>query len=322
MHEVIAHSPEGSPVNDTLIPEADHIAALEAEAHALLNEAIEREIKSANRCHVGTVILFSGGNDSTTLAHLFKARATHAAHANTGIGIEQTRQYVRDTCAGWGLPLIEAYPRIGETYRDLVLGRVRVQHGPSKGKTPYPGGFPGPAMHYLMFQRLKERALESVRRKLVEYPYQQRVIFLAGRRASESDRRKGLALKDPIERKGSTVWVSPLVNWTKADLNAYRRIHPDVPRNEVSDLLHMSGECLCGSFAHADELEEIEMWFPEVAAEIRQLEQEVAEANLNIPAERCKWGWGAGKEKPSKVGALCSSCDARFEQLSLIETEA
>lgn len=667
---------------DTLISEEDHIGRLVADAHALLDEAIGREVKGANRCLAGVVVLFSGGNDSTTLAHLFKDRATHAAHANTGIGIEQTRQYVRDTCAGWGLPLIEAYPRIGETYRDLVLGRVRVQSGPSKGKTPYPGGFPGPAMHYLMFQRLKERALESVRRELVEYPYQQRVVFLAGRRASESDRRKGLALKDPIERKGSTVWVSPLVNWTKADLNAYRRIHPDVPRNEVSDLLHMSGECLClapdalvsteqgwrpiadvnvgdrvhsreedglvlrpvvrvfhndpkpmlrvkpyfllpvdatgnhpfwvrdyrhrmrlaetpisaprwaearelhgayesnravsvskqrkhyigypfrtdevplglsesalrllgyfvaegayqyrkdayrdgiagivftvswksremaediadcinevfgaragwreyadkrtgrefimvragrreasdfvarythgrychektlsesvmtatlaeqrtilaamwlgdgseftrkrngrvehvsaygttsrglalqvqemllrrgeiyginsgqaskrpsylvrrsgsprnafidadsgvlwtgiqsitespaqptfnlqiagepnfrteaglvhncGSFAHADELEEIEMWFPEVAAEIRQLEKEVAEAGLDIPRERCKWGWGAGKEAPSKVGALCSSCDARFEQLSLIETEA
>lgn len=309
-------------MTDTLIPEAERIATLEAEAHALLDEAISREVYEAKRSLAGIVILFSGGNDSTTLAHLFKDRATNAAHANTGIGIEQTRQYVRDTCAGWGIPLIEAYPRIGETYRDFVLGRVRVQCGPSKGKTPYPGGFPGPAMHFLMFQRLKERALEQVRRELVEYPYQQRVIFLAGRRASESDRRKGLALKDPIERRGSTVWVSPLVNWTKADLNAYRRIHPDVPRNEVSDLLHMSGECLCGAFAHADELEEIEMWFPEVVAEIRQLEKEVAEADLDIPREHCKWGWGAGKEAPSKVGALCSSCDSRFEQLSLIDTAA
>lgn len=305
-----------------VLGEKERIDDLVAQAHTLLDEAISREVYEANRCLAGVVILFSGGNDSMTLAHLFKDRATHAAHANTGIGIEQTRQYVRDTCAAWGLPLIEAYPRLGETYRDLVLGRVRVQRGPSKGKRPYPGGFPGPAMHYLMFQRLKERALEQVRRELVEYPYQQRVIFLAGRRASESDRRKGLALKDPIERKGSTVWVSPLVNWTKLDLNAYRRIYPDVPENEVSGLLHMSGECLCGSFAHADELEEIEYWFPEVAAEIRQLEKEVAEAGLDIPPERCKWGWGAGKETPSKVGALCSSCDARFEQLSLIDTEA
>jgi 3'-phosphoadenosine 5'-phosphosulfate sulfotransferase (PAPS reductase)/FAD synthetase len=297
--------------------DGERIASLVADAHALLDEAIEREVYSASRSLAGIVILFSGGNDSTTLAHLFKGRATNAAHANTGIGIEQTRQYVRDTCAGWGLPLIEAYPRIGETYRDLVLGRVRSSKPRKRpdGKV-YPGGFPGPAMHFVVYQRLKERALEQVRRELVEYPYRQRVIFLAGRRADESGRRKGLGSKDPIERRGSTVWVSPLVNWTKADLNAYRRVYPDVPNNEVSDLLHMSGECLCGAFAHAGELEEIEMWFPDVVAEIRQLEKEVAAGaeEAEIPAERCRWGWGAGKEKPSKVGDLCSSCDARFEQ--------
>lgn len=307
-------------MNDALTldvePDEDRITRLVNEAHALLDEAISREVHEAGRALAGVVILFSGGNDSTTLAHLFKDRATHAAHANTGIGIEQTRQFVRDTCAGWGLPLFEEYPVIGATYRDLVLGRTRARTGPNKGKVVYEGGFPGPAKHYLMYQRLKERALESVRRQLVEYPRQQRVIFLAGRRASESGRRQKLALRDPIERRDNTVWVSPLLNWTKLDLNAYRRLYPDVPRNEVSDLLHMSGECLCGAFAHEGELDEIGTWFPEVAAEIRELEAEALASGV-APPERCKWGWGAGKETPSRVGVLCSSCDARFEQLAI-----
>lgn len=296
--------------------DGDRIEELVSNAHATLDEAIDREVNWADRSLAGIVILFSGGNDSTTLAHLFKDRATHAAHANTGIGIEQTRHYVRDTCSAWGLPLIEEHPDFWATYRRLVLGQVRARSGPNKGAVLYPGGFPGPAMHYLMYQRLKERAMEKVRRQLVEFPLHQRVIFLAGRRAAESGRRKGLGAKDPIERRGSTVWVSPLLDWTALDLNAYRRLHPDVPRNEVSDLLHMSGECLCGAFAHPGELDEIETWFPDVAAEIRQLEKEVAAAGVATP-ERCKWGWGAGKEKPSRVGALCSSCDARFEQLAI-----
>lgn len=257
-----------------------------------------------------------GGGDSTVLAHLFKDRATHMAHANTGIGVEQTREYVRDTVSAWRLPLLEKYPDPWATYRLLVLGQVRARTGPNKGTVLYPGGFPGPAMHYMMYQRLKERALEKVRRDLVEHPMRQRVVFLAGRRADESDRRKGLRTKGPIERRGSTIWVSPLLDWTSLDLNAYRRAYPDVPRNEVSDLLHMSGECLCGSFAHKDELEEVEMWFPETVREIRELEREVIEAGVASP-ERCRWGWGAGKERPSRVGALCSSCDARFEQLTL-----
>jgi 3'-phosphoadenosine 5'-phosphosulfate sulfotransferase (PAPS reductase)/FAD synthetase len=296
--------------------DVDRVASLVADAHALLDEAIEREVRQANRQLGGIVVLFSGGNDSTTLAHLFKDRATHMAHANTGIGIEQTREYVRDTVSSWGLPLLEKHPDPWATYRLLVLGRVRARSGPNKGKIVYAGGFPGPAMHYMMYQRLKERSLEKVRRDLVEFPMHQRVIFLAGRRADESDRRKGLRVKDPIERRGSTIWVSPLLNWTKLDLNAYRRVYPDVPSNEVSDLLHMSGECLCGAFAHTDELDEIETWFPETAREIRELEHEVEAASV-APPQRCRWGWGAGKERPSKVGLMCSSCDARYEQLAL-----
>lgn len=292
--------------------DAKRIGKKTAKAYAILNEAIEKHVLADNRKVAGIVVLFSGGNDSTTLAHMFRRRATHAAHANTGIGIEKTRQYVRDTCASWDLPLIEKHPEEGATYRDLVLGQCRARTGPNKGTVLWPGGFPGPASHWMMYQRLKERALEKVRNDLVSNPYRERVIFLAGRRADESGRRKGLALKGPIERRGSTVWVSPLLDWTKLDLNAYRRVHSDVPRNEVSDLLHMSGECLCGAFAHAGELNEIEEWFPETAAEIRALEAEVLASGV-APPERCKWGWGAGKEKPSKVGDLCSSCDARFE---------
>ncbi|MGV9850408.1 hypothetical protein ACWDWU_16805 [Streptomyces sp. NPDC003442] len=290
----------------------ERIAELTTKAHEILDEAIEREVLKDKRRVAGVVILFSGGNDSTTLAHLFKDRATHAAHANTGIGIEQTRQYVRNTCATWGLPLIEKYPEPGATYRDLILGQCKAHTGPNKGTVLWPGGFPGPASHWMMYQRLKERALEKVRADLVRNPFRERVIFLAGRRADESGRRKRLADKEPIERRGSTVWVSPLVGWTKMDLNAYRRVHPDVPCNEVSDLLHMSGECLCGAFAHSGELDEIAEWFPETAAEIRALEAEVLASGV-APPERCRWGWGADKERPSKVGPLCSACDSRFE---------
>jgi hypothetical protein len=69
-----------------------------------------------------------------------------------------------------------------------------------------------------------------------------------------------------------------MLNWTKMDLNAYRRRFADVPRNEVSALLHMSGECLCGCFGHPDELEEIRMWFPEAAEYLDDLMQQACRA--------------------------------------------
>src|SRR5690606_5624998 len=108
------------------------------QAHWLLDEAERRMITDARRECAGRVVLFSGGNDSNVLAHLMRGRATHFAHANTGIGIEQTREHVRRVAADWDIPLIEER---GDSYRTLVLDQ----------------GFPGPGHHFKMYQRLKER---------------------------------------------------------------------------------------------------------------------------------------------------------------------
>ncbi len=54
-------------------------------------------------------------------------------------------------------------------------------------------------------------------------------------------------------------------------------------RSPVVDLIHKSGECLCGAFASKGELAELALWFPAVAAELRELEAEVQ--------PRFGWGW-------------------------------
>lgn len=254
---------------------------LEDQARRIYTDALAAHL--GNRKLVASCVLFSGGNDSTTLTHMFQDAATHAIHANTTIGIEQTRQFVRDTCAAWNLPLIEKTPPI--SYRDLVIER----------------GFPGPAMHWKMYSRLKERALDAARHDLgVANSRTKAAVFIAGRRRAESERRQDVPL---YESDGSVIWVSPLAMWTKLDLNTYREIH-NVPRNEVSDLLHMSGECLCGAFAKRGELDAIGEWFPEVRAEIEQLERDVAAAGHERPF--CTWGHGQGSASIS--GRLCSSC--------------
>lgn len=268
------------------------VAHLVDQAQAILVAAIQKYVRADRRRLAAAVLLFSGGNDSTVLAHMFRSVASHAAHANTTIGIEQTREFVRQTCRDWQLPLIERMPP-SET--DHYSALVRAQ------------GFPGPGHHFKMYQRLKERALEQIRRELVRNPYQERVVFLAGRRRSESPRRIHVPAS---ERRGSIVWVSPLVNWTKFDLSTYRILMGDVPVNEVSDLMHMSGECCCGSFAKDGEREELAFWFPDLISQIEELEREIADRD-DIPVHRRTWGWGASTResgKPSELGALCSSC--------------
>jgi 3'-phosphoadenosine 5'-phosphosulfate sulfotransferase (PAPS reductase)/FAD synthetase len=265
-------------------------------AHDTLSIAIEQFSKRYRIA--GIVCMFSGGNDSTTLAHMFRGRVSHFGHSNTQVGIEPTRQYVRDTASKWNVPLLEKFPEKGYGYEDLVLGRARSKTPRAKYEFIWPGGFPGPARHPMVFQKLKERGMDQMRNELVRHSFQERVIFLAGRRAQESSRRTSrfqAGSITPIEERGSVVWVSPLLKWTKLDLNEYRRRNPDVPANEVSDLLHMSGECLCGCFAHPGELDEIEEWYPTMARYLRNLQRKVVRAGLDIPAKACVWGQSKGK---------------------------
>jgi 3'-phosphoadenosine 5'-phosphosulfate sulfotransferase (PAPS reductase)/FAD synthetase len=289
-------------------PERDaRVTDLVEQSRDILALAIEKHITNDGRVVAASVVLFSGGNDSTTLAHLFRHDVDYFAHANTTIGIERTREFVRNVSEEWGVPLIERKPpREQDQYRAQVLR----------------DGFPGPAWHARMFVRLKERALDQVRRELVNNPRKERVVFIAGRRRTESQRRANIPQS---ERRGSVVWVSPLVNWTKADLNTYRLMVGDVPVNEVSAMIHMSGECLCGSFAAPGERDEIAYWFPEAVADIAALEAEIADRD-DIPEHRKTWGWGADPAKKaldgkaSKSGLLCSSCDDRFQSALFEET--
>lgn len=262
---------------------------------------------------VATCILFSGGNDSTVLAHLFRYRATHAIHANTTIGIEATRQYVRDTCAAWRIPLIEETPP--DSFEDLVLGRVTSR----AGVKVWPGAFPGPAAHAFIYGRIKERALDKARHTLgIARSKSKAAVWVAGRRRQESDRRVDIPLH---EADGTVIWTSPLAMWTKLDLNTYRLMFlgssDEVPTNPVTEHLHMSGECLCGAFAKPGELDQIRYWYPDVAAEIEDLQERALAAGF--PEARCQWGHGIrGRSAPAvadqaTTGAarLCSSCEAR-----------
>jgi 3'-phosphoadenosine 5'-phosphosulfate sulfotransferase (PAPS reductase)/FAD synthetase len=282
----------------------DRVWRLIDQARDIIDMALREHL--GDRELVGKVVLFSGGNDSTVLLHLVShlGRANlYAAHANTTVGIEETRVFVRQTCAQMDIPLLEKYPP--KTYEELILEEI----------DGAPRGFPGPGQHYFYFQRLKERALRKVRKQLVTRPRKQRVMFIAGRRRAESKRRgsfkssTGESQVPLYEAEGSIIWCSPLANWTKLDMTTYRIMMQaagdPVPVNEVSDLLHMSGECLCGCFSKEQELEEIRMWFPRTAEFIDTLMEKVAAAGVTgLHAI-----WGHGKGRPTKrKGMLCEDC--------------
>lgn len=235
--------------------------------------------------------LLSGGNDSTTLFFVVKDRVDDVVHINTGIGIEATRQFVRDLCSKHNKNLIEKCPPSGSTYEELILEM----------------GFPGPNMHYLMYNRLKERALRQVQKEHVLRPRTDIVQFFSGVRYSESSRRAKTT--DDIMKNGSAVWVAPLAHWSNENMARYREKY-GLPVNPVSANLHISGECLCGCFARPDELEQIRFFYPDTADYIESLQEKVKSAGK----EKCIWGDGVRKSKKyiKSSGTLCSSCDSNF----------
>lgn len=212
---------------------------------------------------------YSGGDDSLVAAHwtMTNVPGCRVLHVNTGIGIERTRQHVRETCDRYDWPLTEirALEDCGEDYDAIVLKN----------------GFPGPAMHGRMYQRLKERAI----RKVVARSKNRRrdkVMISTGIRQDESQRRMGYG-DTVVDFVGAQMWVNPLYWRPKSWFMDYIAEHK-LPRSPVSQMLGMSGECLCGAFAHPGEKALVRIVDPDTADRIDALEIRVREAGHN-------WGW-------------------------------
>ena len=273
---------------DTL-PE-DHptrTASIEDEGFRILQEAVD-----AHR-PVRVFALFSGGHDSLCAAHLASRspRFDGCVHINTGIGIEETREFVRTTCRTHGWPLRELHPPM--SYEEIVLQ----------------WGSPGPAGHTMVYGRLKERCLRSLVRE-VKTSRSDRVVLVSGIRRQESVRRMGYV--EPVQRDGARVWVAPLLNWSHDDKYAYIAANR-LERNPVVDRLCMSGECLCGAFARKGELDEIAFWYPGAAARIKALERKAEAAGAPHP----RWGHRPAGRRAVNEGSgpgLCWSCHAKRER--------
>lgn len=218
---------------------------------------------------VRTFVGFSGGFDSLVTTHwcMNNVPGCEVFHANTGIGIERTREFVRETCAkfGWPLTEIRAKEDCGQDYDSWVRRN----------------GFPGPGMHYIMFARLKERCVEKLLMRS-KHTRPDNIVVMTGIRQDESERRAGYQYT-LVDFHGNTCWVNPFYYRSKSWFREYIKLH-DLPENPVSKMLGMSGECLCGAYAHKGELELVKIVCPETYERIRKLEEEVRAAGHN-------WGW-------------------------------
>ena len=252
--------------------------------------------------------LFSGGHDSLCATHIAMSHplCNDVVHINTGIGVEVTRQFVRDVCKaqGWNLIEIRAKEDCGQDYEHLVMEQ----------------GFPGPFHHRKMYNRLKERCLNYLRRHYTTKP--DRFGLITGVRSEESSRR--MRHVERIQREGRRVWVAVCHDWNKQRQSDYMNKH-NLPRNPVKDKMCMSGECLCGAFAQKNELNEWVHFFPNDPG-IKKLlsirEKVLAKFPWDWDDERPPAWWiekNRGQtmmfpDEEMKQEHLCVSCNLRFSQ--------
>ena len=226
-----------------------------------------------------TVLLFSGGNDSTLLLHFAARRMELDAvlHCDTGIGISETQDFVRHAASELDAPLYvykaAENQRADGTLEPMVYEDLVMKHG-----------FPGPSAHRLMFIKLKQRSLERFKR---DHCPTSGITYITGARRDESARRK-INVTGEYQQRKRTLWHNPLWNWDAQDMERYRKIY-NVPLNPVSERLGMSGECLCGAYAKPGELARIGKHYPAAAERIQKLEKRFANhcEAIGMPS----WGW-------------------------------
>lgn len=302
----------------------DELERLEREGLEILNRVIEEY----NPSHV--FALCSGGHDSLTCTHIASRhpRFSGVVHVDTGIKVidegYEPENFVQRVCDqfGWNLRVYRASENTFEDgspdpqiYENLVF------QGAHKKGFPF-AGFPGSSLHLVMYSRLKERQVSRLIRDCKQHAGD-RIVLVTGVRRHESQRRwESLSKWGEINVDGARVWVAPLIDWEAHHCCAYMKKY-GIPRNPVKDLIHISGECLCGSFAKPKELELIEACLPETGAYLRDLEKRHREAGY-------PWGWDesppdwwqaytSGKmlysefEAEEPVQMLCTSCIDRHE---------
>lgn len=261
---------------------------------------------------ISTYCLFSGGGDSTAVAHRCHAQYDALCYVDTGTAVEEgpdgpsVLAHVRSVAAWLEKPLVVM--SAGDAYRMMVLGGQIVRRGARAGSDEPGHGFPGPGQHGKAYYRLKERQLEELARHAKRgHPRSASVLLLSGLRRAESRRR---AKRMPLTERGSRKFVSPLIDWSNEAVERYRQSH-QLPQSDVSALLRRSGECNCGAYASAeDERAMLSSLFPRTWGRIAQLETDAQARGIRW----CRWGGydlagnRATDTSTEQPGLLCENC--------------
>lgn len=252
------------------------------------------------------VALVSGGKDSLTAyyvaSHYLHLKIDAVVHVKTETGIPETSEFVRS----WAESLkgsLYMERSAGTAFEDYVLRKGFFGRGMRAHAYAY---------HVLKADPLR-KAMSVFRQRRRNFP----IMMISGIRLDESNNRKyNFAQKtikpDPAAK--NNLFVNIIEHFSARDcLDLLSEV--GAPRNPVSDLLHASRECMCGTMQSEEDRREASYWFPHWGSWIDRLE---AKVNETFPE---KWGEATTKKKrlPVKCAGdlgMCSTC-----QLALFTPE-
>lgn len=237
------------------------------------------------------VMAFSGGNDSLTAYHVARALnvpMTHLMHGVTRTGIIETTEFVHQFGEDSGLKYFEADAE--DNYEKYVLRKGFFGIGRSAHEYAY---------HVLKHGPFRAALSREIRQR----KHNRNILLINGARWQESRNRERMK-NNPIafdSSTKSTIWVNIINDWSKADCLDF--IEGQL-RNPVTDLLHRSAECLCGSmqYPYEETRKEVSFWFPEWGRWLDDLEKEACNRGF------C-WGWGK-HHKPTDKKAMKKKLDS------------
>lgn len=214
--------------------------------------------------------LFSGGKDSTTAAHVLAeaGRLKGLLHIDTTIQTPDIQPHLKAVSERFGWPL--KVVRTPVDYETMVLR----------------WGFPSYDTHQRAVNILKGRAMRLFRKENPD------AVCATGIRRFESNRRRMMGLQPWSDFEGVPVFA-PILDWTTDRVWAYVK-EQKLTRSPAYDTLHISGDCMCGSFAEPEEIHLVRMFYPELAKRLQRLEERVKDEGVIRNRIGCRWGGGPG----------------------------
>lgn len=239
--------------------------------HSIVTEAIE------NYGVKKLYVLFSGGKNSVVvadyIARYFPERFAGCVFTNTGLGSQETRNWVIGYCYGRNWELTMTWPKEKERFHNILM-----KHG-----------FAGAGNHNMWMAYLKYHSWQQfIKDHLEEKP-----ALISGVFKRESFARTKLKIysKKPIDTDGKMIFVKPMHRWNAIQFWDYFYEHK-LAKSPVYDWFNKSGECYCGAFAEPWELKLLEKFDPLAFNTIKWEEEQIQLYGSKKARKYPTWGSG------------------------------